>query len=80
MHNRSGGTPEFFVLGFAALVTYLTVKEYQPDDQERVKRNGTGTDTIREGDSLGVLTFNIGYGALDKAHDFFYGRWKDREC
>lgn len=60
-----------FVLGFAALATYLTVTEYQPDDQERVKQSGTGTKTIKEGDSLGVLTFNIGYGALDKAHDFF---------
>lgn len=62
-----------FVLGFCALAGYLTVTEYNPAEREtvQVENASLAQKTIREGDSLTVLTFNIGYCANDSQHDFF---------
>ncbi len=52
-------------------VAYLTMNEYKPDDIENIDFYGTATKQIAPGDSLTVLTYNIGYGANDSNHDFF---------
>ena len=53
-------------------VVYLSAKEYRPADREEVTVTEGGTPrTLAEGEELSILTFNIGYGALDAQHDFF---------
>ena len=49
----------------------LTVTEYKPDDTEAVAVTGESSGTVSEGDSLSILTWNIGYGALGANADFF---------
>ena len=55
----------------AALVAFLQVNEYKPAQEEETLPEGMGEKTVREGDTLRVMTFNIGYGALDQSQDFF---------
>ena len=63
------------VLIIAALagagIIYLTVNEYKPEDIENVDVYGTTSKNVSPGDTLTVLTYNIGYGADDDKHDFF---------
>ncbi len=59
------------VLFAGTFVGYLTLKEYSPEAYEELEIQGSGENIINIGDSLTLLTFNIGYGALDKDHDFF---------
>ena len=49
----------------------LTVTEYKPDDTEAVAVTGESSGTVSVGDSLSILTWNIGYGALGANADFF---------
>lgn len=58
------------VIVLAALIGYLTMREYRPDVIESVEVSN-GTETLREGDSVTVLTYNTGYAALSKEEDFF---------
>ncbi|MGI6007911.1 MAG: endonuclease/exonuclease/phosphatase family protein [Ruminococcus sp.] len=55
----------------AALLIFLQVSEYKPAREEEVSVEGSGEKTVREGDTLSVMTFNIGYGGLGKNQDFF---------
>lgn len=59
------------VIGVVAGVGFLTVREYKPEDIETVECYGTSSKEIAPGDSVTVLTYNIGYGANDAQHDFF---------
>lgn len=61
------------VIGFFALAGYLTVTEFRPAEREAVTvENSTKAQmTLEEGGTLTVLSFNIGYCANDKDHDFF---------
>ena len=54
-----------------SLFTFLTIREYSPEPQEALEVTGAPSKTLTEGDSLTLLTYNIGYGGLDKNHDFF---------
>ncbi|WP_426348027.1 endonuclease/exonuclease/phosphatase family protein [Alloiococcus sp. CFN-8] len=54
-----------------SLLAFLTIREYSPEPQEALEVTGTPSKTLTEGDSLTLLTYNIGYGGLDKNHDFF---------
>lgn len=49
---------------------YITIVEYNPKPIEEVEFR-SGSKEISVGDSLSVLTFNIGYGAYDQDEDFF---------
>lgn len=49
----------------------LTIVEYNPKDEETLEVDGTYTQTVSIGDTLSVLTWNIGYGGLDETADFF---------
>ncbi len=61
-----------FFAAAAAFVVYLTVNEFKPADVEDAELLGTATgETLNIGDELSILTWNIGYGGLDKNADFF---------
>ncbi len=54
-----------------SLFAFLTIREYSPEPQEALEVTGSPSKVIALGDSLTLLTYNIGYGGLDKNHDFF---------
>lgn len=53
------------------IVLAVTIAEYRPADVEPVTLNGQGTQTVSEGQTLTVLSWNIGYGGLSETADFF---------
>ncbi|MBR0456156.1 MAG: endonuclease [Firmicutes bacterium] len=55
----------------AGLLVFLTATEYKPADVEPLKVNGTADATYSMGDSITILSWNIGYGALGDNADFF---------
>ena len=55
----------------AGLLVFLTVTEYKPADVEPLKVKGTANETYSVGDSMSIMTWNIGYGALGDNADFF---------
>ena len=57
-----------FVSGF---LLYFTLSDYQPDSKELISASEK-SDTIRVGDPLQIITWNIGYAGLDRNMDFFY--------
>lgn len=61
------------VIGFFALAGYLTATEFKPAEHEvvTVENSARAEKTVEKGDTLTVLSFNIGYCANDKNHDFF---------
>lgn len=62
-----------FVIGFSALAGYLTATEFKPSEYEgvAVEKAENAEKTVAAGDTLTVLSYNIGYCANDKDHDFF---------
>lgn len=59
------------VLIFAVLfVGWLTVTEYKPEATEPLSISGKAEKSISAGESISVLTFNIGYADLGKGSDF----------
>ncbi|MEE3458026.1 MAG: endonuclease/exonuclease/phosphatase family protein, partial [Lachnospiraceae bacterium] len=59
------------VVLFAGLLGFLSVTEYKPEDRTALSVEGTAGSSISEGDSLTIMTWNIGYGALGDNADFF---------
>ncbi len=57
----------------AAVLTaaFLTVTEYRPDEVEPLTVSGKAGRTLSVGDTVRVMTWNIGYGALGDNADFF---------
>ena len=54
------------------ILTVLTVAEYQPNASETLEIVAEGSQrTIREGDRIELLTFNIGYAGMDAEMDHF---------
>lgn len=60
-----------FLLGFLILLSYLWIREYRPKKIEDVKVYGKGEKIPEIGKNYRVMTWNIGYGGLDKDTDFF---------
>ena len=58
-----------FVVG--ALIGYLTIDEYKPDDIEDIEINGNAGEEIALSTDNTIMTWNIGYGALGDNADFF---------
>ncbi len=58
-------------LAFVILIVVLFATEFRPQDRESLEVFGEASKTISEGDSLTILTFNTGYGALGDNADFF---------
>jgi hypothetical protein len=42
----------------------LTIGEYRPDDVEQVGLTAGGNKTLAKGESITILSWNIGYGGL----------------
>ncbi|MBR3068884.1 MAG: endonuclease/exonuclease/phosphatase family protein [Lachnospiraceae bacterium] len=59
------------VVLFAGLLGFLSVTEYKPEDRTALSVEGTAENPVSEGDSLTIMTWNIGYGALGDNADFF---------
>ena len=53
------------------LVLVITIAEFRPKDTEPVVLAGLGTETVSEGQTLTILSWNIGYGGLSETADFF---------
>lgn len=60
----------------AAVLIFFTVREYRPKKEEAVAPS-SGEKGLKPGDSLSVLTYNVGYGGLDKDADFFMDGGKE---
>lgn len=61
------------ILGIAAAAVLLlfTIAEYRPAPSEALTPDGTSSAVLNTGDSLTVMTWNLGYCALDETADFF---------
>ncbi len=59
------------LLFFLCLLLVLTVTEYRPEAEETLAVNGDSSREIRVGESISVMSWNIGYGALGDNADFF---------
>lgn len=57
-----------FVGGF---IGYLSITEYKPEQVESVEIAGDAKKTIKTGETIKLLSWNIGYGALGDNADFF---------
>lgn len=53
----------FFILIFA--------NEYKPAPEENISVNGTSSNQLKQNETVRVVTWNIGFGALGKNTDFF---------
>ena len=67
----SAVTKNVTLVAFLILLLVLTVTEYKPDTIEELSVNGQGGASVHAGDTLSVLTWNTGYGALGNNADFF---------
>ena len=66
------------VLAAAILLGWLTATEFNPAPVEAAEVTRAGdVDTLKGGDSLTVLSWNVGYGGLGKDSDFFMDGGKD---
>ena len=55
----------------AVLIGFLSATEYRPADRETVPAAVGASRALRVGDSLRLISWNIGYGALGDNADFF---------
>ena len=66
------------VLAVAILLGWLTATEFNPAPVEAAEVTRAGdVDTLKGGNSLTVLSWNVGYGGLGKDSDFFMDGGKD---
>lgn len=59
------------MLSFAVLIAFISVKEYKPASIEKLNIKGNATKEVKKGETLKVMTWNIGFGALGDNTDFF---------
>ena len=59
------------VVLLGGFVGYLSVTEYKPADTEALTPEGSAQAAVNTGDTVTVLSWNIGYGALGDNADFF---------
>ena len=59
------------LLSFAVLIGYLTATEYKPASVESLDLYGKANKEIKQGETLKLMTWNIGYGALGDNAEFF---------
>lgn len=56
---------------FLVLLAVLTLTEYQPADVEELAVCGKAEKTLQAGDTIDLISWNIGFGALGANADFF---------
>lgn len=59
------------VIGAGSVIAYLSVSEFNPGDVEAGEMLGEGMGEVHIGDTIRVMTWNLGYGALGDNADFF---------
>lgn len=59
------------LLVVGTVIGFLTVDEYKPKDIETLEVDGDAADRIKKGESVTLLSWNLGYGALGDNADFF---------
>ena len=59
------------IVGIVSMVAYLSVSEYRPDDEEELEVEGRADDILKPGETVRIMTWNLGYGALGDNADFF---------
>jgi endonuclease/exonuclease/phosphatase family metal-dependent hydrolase len=59
------------VLGFAALLVYISAVEYRPAGTETLEIKAPADSPLNPESPFTVLSWNIGYAALDAGQDFF---------
>ncbi|MBP5154583.1 MAG: endonuclease [Lachnospiraceae bacterium] len=59
------------VLLAGGLLGYLTLTEYAPEETAVLTAQGSGEKTLSAGQTLRLVSWNIGYGALGDNADFF---------
>lgn len=60
----------FLVVLVIVGVIYLTIREYKPEDEEKVSVP-KGNENISLDQEITLMTYNIGYGCLSATEDFF---------
>jgi endonuclease/exonuclease/phosphatase family metal-dependent hydrolase len=58
------------VLGFIGLIMYAVISDYKPGEKELISESDSPS-LVEDSLTLSFLTWNIGYGGLDKDMDFF---------
>ena len=58
-------------LTFFGILLYLTVVEFNPEASEPIAVTGNSSRTLKTGDSIKILSWNVGYGGLGAEADFF---------
>ncbi|MGM0435762.1 MAG: endonuclease/exonuclease/phosphatase family protein [Bacillota bacterium] len=61
------GLPLFL---FLALLLFLTVTEYKPEEIETIEISGSPETFLSKDDAIKLMTFNIGYASLGENEDF----------
>ena len=60
------------IIAFAGLIGFLSLTEYKPAEKTSgLEIGGNAEKALKPGDSLTVMSWNIGYGALGDNADFF---------
>ena len=59
------------VVLFGGLLLYLSITEFKPDPEEPLSVASGASGSLKPGDVLSVVSWNIGYGALGDNADFF---------
>ena len=55
----------------AALLAFVSITEYRPSDLESIASEGTAQKTLYVGEPVTLMTWNVGFGALDENSDSF---------
>ena len=66
-----GGIFLVLILAVAVLFGILTATEYKPEETLPINIEGNAAEIPGSGDSISVLTWNIGYAGLSETADFF---------
>ncbi len=54
-----------------SLIGFLSVDEFKPDDVEALSIEGESQELVRTGETIRLMIWNLGYGALGDNADFF---------
>jgi endonuclease/exonuclease/phosphatase family metal-dependent hydrolase len=61
----------FLVLVAGSVIGFLSVDEYDPADIEDLEIEGNSQEMVPTGETIRLMTWNLGYGALGDNADFF---------
>jgi hypothetical protein len=64
-------TVSVLVGAFLIFLLVLTITDYRPDDKIPISIENRQDKKIAQKEPLSIVTYNIGYGGMDKDQDFF---------